>query len=45
MANDAYNMFDIFYNNTDGDSFDKSSLTKEGFGNEHRRIAGRQSFI
>ena len=31
MANAAYNMFDIFYNNTNGDSFEASSLATARF--------------
>ena len=27
----TYQMFDIFYNNTDGDQFDQLSLSKESF--------------
>ena len=26
-----YQIFDIFYNNTNGDQFDQTSLSKEGF--------------
>ena len=31
MANGSYNMFDIFYRNTNGDSFEGSSLATAGF--------------
>ena len=31
VDNDKYKMFDIFYNNTNGDSFEESSLATAGF--------------
>ena len=31
MASGSYNMFDIFYHNTNGDSFEGSSLATAGF--------------
>ena len=31
VDNNTYKMFDIFYNNTNGDSFEKSSLATAGF--------------
>ena len=35
-----YQIFDIFYNNTNGDQFDQTSLSKEGFWTELLRSNG-----